>query len=59
MEKVKHKAATDVPKSAASDGAFERTVRKMLTTPPKPHDQMKKGVAPKRDAPSSGKGSKS
>ena len=59
VAKVKHKAATDAPKSAASDGVFERTVYKMLSTAPKPHDKMKKGAAPKRDAHSSGKGSKS
>jgi|CXWL01.1.fsa_nt_gi hypothetical protein len=33
--------------------------RKMLSTPPKPHDGMKKGAAPKRDPHFSGKGSKS
>src|SRR5687768_8310147 len=38
---------------------FERTVRRMLSTPPKPHKTpAAKGAAPKRDPRSSGKGSK-
>jgi hypothetical protein len=42
-----------------SDKPFVAAVRKMLATPPKPHDEMKVGAARKRDARSSGKGSKS
>lgn len=37
--------------------SFERTIRQMLSTPPKPHGKAK-GAAPKRDPRSSGKGSK-
>jgi len=39
------------------DPVFNRTLKRMLATPPKPHDDMKKGAAPKRDTPFSGKGS--
>jgi hypothetical protein len=39
---------------------FERTIRKMLSTPPTPHvpKEKTKRAAPKRDPRSSGKGSK-
>lgn len=37
---------------------FERTVSRMLTTPPVKHSDMKKGAAPKRDPRSSGQGAK-
>ena len=42
-----------------SDKPFVAAVRKMLAMPPKPHDEMKMGVARKRNTRSSGKGSKS
>jgi hypothetical protein len=42
---------------------FERTIRRMLSTPHKPHEptgkaEKTKGAAPKRDPRSSGKGAK-
>lgn len=55
---AKRNKATAGRETAPSDAAFTRVVRKMLSSPPKPHDQMKKGAAPKRDPRSSGKGSK-
>lgn len=58
-ETVKAKRATHRIESAPSDALFKQTLGKMLSTPPKPHDEMKKGAAPKRDPRSSGKGSKS
>lgn len=42
----------------AGDRLFRQTVKRLLDAPPKPHDEMKKGAAPKRDAPSSGRGAK-
>jgi len=41
-----------------SDRPFVAAVRKMLATPPKPHNEMKMGAARKRDARSSGEGAK-
>lgn len=50
------------PESDSSDAdatqRFEQTVRQMLSTAPKPHDEMKMGAARKRDTRSSGKGAK-
>lgn len=53
VAKVKHDRATEAPKSAASDAVFRQAVRKMLSSPPKPHVEMKKGGSPKRAASSS------
>jgi len=55
---VKSAKASEREDSASDDGKFNRTLKKMLDTPPKPHDEMKKGAAPKRDASSSRKGAK-
>ena len=51
------KAAT-VRNEKAPDDVFVRTVKKMLATPPKVHDEMKVGAARKCNAPVSKKGSK-
>lgn len=56
---AKANKATSGRESAQSVGAFNAALRKMLSTKPKPHDEMKKGAAPKRGPRSSGKGSKS
>lgn len=56
--KVKQtKMGTD-PVPTDDDRLFRQTVQRLLDSPPAPHDDMKKGAAPKRDAPSSGKGAK-
>lgn len=54
---ARRKAATETQDSAG-EAVFKRTLQKMLSTPAKPHGEMKKGAAPKRDARSSGKSSK-
>jgi hypothetical protein len=51
--------ATKREGSTSDDAEFNRTLKSMSDTPPKPHVEMKKGAAPKRDARSSGEGSKS
>lgn len=56
VAKVKLEHAPKGPESSATN-RFERTIRKMLATPPKPHEEMKMGTARKRDTRSSGKGS--
>lgn len=62
MAKAKEKREVAEPvvddSSAGTDQRFMRTVRKLLSTPPKPHADMKKGAAPKRDARSSDQGAK-
>lgn len=56
---VKAKRTTRPEKTAPADSRlFERTVKRMLDTRPTPHEEMKKGAAPKRDPRSSGKGAK-
>lgn len=59
MAKVKNEAATSKP-ARSSSAEFERTVGKLLATPPKAHDEMKKGAGKRMppDARSSGKGAK-
>jgi hypothetical protein len=55
LAKAKRATATD---RADSGGKFRETVKRMLATPPKPHDDMKMGAARKRDTRSSEKGAK-
>lgn len=55
---VKAQKAPERDESAPNDAAFRKTLRTMLSTPPKPHDEMKVGAARKRDTRSSGKGAK-
>jgi hypothetical protein len=55
VAKAKRGAATE---RAESRTGFRETVKRMLATPPKPHDEMKVGAARKRDTRSSGKGAK-
>ena len=55
---MKSKPATEQQDSSKGDGSFERAVKKLLATPPKPHDDMKKGAAPKRDLKTSSRGAK-
>jgi len=55
--KSKRDTATDESRRE-SDDAFRRTVKRMLSTPPRKQVELKKGAAPKRDPRSSRKGSK-
>jgi len=55
---VKAKKAPEREESAPNDAAFRTVLRKMLSTPPKPHDEMKVGAPQKRNTRSSGKGAK-
>lgn len=54
---ARSKKATEA-NEVVSDRPFVTAVRKMLATPPKVHDEMKKGAARERDTRSSGKGAK-
>lgn len=54
MPANKSKAGTDIgEKRADADERFQRTVKRMLEAPPKPHDEMRKGATQKRDSRSS------
>ena len=54
---TRSKKATE-QNETVSDRPFVATVRKMLATPPKVHDDMKLGAARKRDTHVSGRGAK-
>lgn len=55
---AKTNKATSGREHTQADGAFNATLRKMLSTAPKPHDEMKKGASRKASPRTSVKGPK-